>query len=46
MHGGKDKYILSFGGEMLGIDCLEGLGVGYGIILKIDRRTIELKDGD
>jgi hypothetical protein len=36
MHGGDDEHIQSFSGEVLGIDCLEGLGVGDGIILKID----------
>jgi hypothetical protein len=41
MHGGEDKYMLSFGGEVLRIDCFQSLGVGDGIILKIDRRAIE-----
>jgi len=41
MHWGEGKYLQSFGGEVLGIDCLEGLGVHDGIILKTNRRTIK-----
>lgn len=40
MRGGEDKYLQSFDGEVLGIDCLEDLGVYDGIIFKIYRRTI------